>query len=175
MTSIIKVNEIQDAGGNTILSSNGTGTFTSNLPSSDNTPAFHATMSTQTLSDGSDTLLNFDTVVFDTNSNYDTTNKRFTPTVSGKYFIHASLLYSKASSVAGVQVRVRKNGSDAFRTLQAHFYGNDTQNYMASGIISCNGSGDYIDVSAQQDSGSSVDVDGSTTFTFFQGYKLIGA
>ena len=31
MTSIIKVNEIQDAGGNTILSSNGTGTFTSNL------------------------------------------------------------------------------------------------------------------------------------------------
>ena len=131
-------------------------------------------MSTQTLSDGSDTLLNFDTVVFDTNSNYDTTNKRFTPTVSGKYFIHASLLYSKASSVAGVQVRVRKNGSDAFRTLQAHFYGNDTQNYMASGIISCNGSGDYIDVSAQQDSGSSVDVDGSTTFTFFQGYKLIG-
>ena len=140
-----------------------------------NTPAFHATMSTQTLSDGSNTLLNFNTVVFDTNSNYDTTNKRFTPTVAGKYFIHVSLLYSKASSVAGVQVRVRKNGSDAFRTLQAHFYGNDNQNYMASGIISCNGSGDYIDVSAQQDSGSSVNVDGSTTFTFFQGYKLIGA
>ena len=140
-----------------------------------NTPAFHATMSTQTLSNGSNTLLNFSTVVFDTNSNYDTTNKRFTPTVAGKYFINVSLLYSKASSVAGVQVRVRKNGSDAFRTLQAHFYGNDNQNYMASGIISCNGSGDYIDVSAQQDSGSSVNVDGSTTFTFFQGYKLIGA
>ena len=31
MTSIIKVNEIQDAGGNTILSSNGTGTFTTNF------------------------------------------------------------------------------------------------------------------------------------------------
>ena len=31
MTSIIKVNELQDAGGNTIISSNGTGTFTSNL------------------------------------------------------------------------------------------------------------------------------------------------
>jgi len=31
MTSIIKVNEVQDAGGNTILSSNGAGTFTSNL------------------------------------------------------------------------------------------------------------------------------------------------
>jgi hypothetical protein len=32
MSSIIKVNEIQDGGGNTIVSSNGSGTFTSNLP-----------------------------------------------------------------------------------------------------------------------------------------------
>lgn len=39
MTSIIKVNEIQDAGGNTILSSNGTGTFTSSLPNTGITQA----------------------------------------------------------------------------------------------------------------------------------------
>ena len=32
MTSIIKVNTIQDAGGNALLTSNGSGTFTSNLP-----------------------------------------------------------------------------------------------------------------------------------------------
>lgn len=32
MTSIIKVDTLQDTGGNTILSSNGTGTFTSSLP-----------------------------------------------------------------------------------------------------------------------------------------------
>ena len=31
MSSILKVNELQDAGGNTILSSDGSGTFTSNL------------------------------------------------------------------------------------------------------------------------------------------------
>lgn len=33
MSSILKVNELQDAGGNTILSSDGAGTFTSNLSS----------------------------------------------------------------------------------------------------------------------------------------------
>ena len=32
MSSIIKVNTIQDAGGNAMISSNGTGTFTSSLP-----------------------------------------------------------------------------------------------------------------------------------------------
>ena len=32
MSSILKVNTLQDAGGNTILSSDGAGTFTSNLP-----------------------------------------------------------------------------------------------------------------------------------------------
>ncbi len=32
MTSIIKVNQIQDGGGNTIITSDGSGTFTSNLP-----------------------------------------------------------------------------------------------------------------------------------------------
>ena len=31
MSSIIRVNDIQDAGGNSIISSNGSGTFTSNL------------------------------------------------------------------------------------------------------------------------------------------------
>ena len=34
MSSILKVNELQDAGGNTILSSDGSGTFTSSLPAS---------------------------------------------------------------------------------------------------------------------------------------------
>jgi len=39
MASIIKVNDIQDAGGNSIISSNGSGTFTSNLPNTGITEA----------------------------------------------------------------------------------------------------------------------------------------
>ena len=47
MTSIIKVNEIQDAGGNTILSSNGTGTFTTNFTTGKILQVVNATDSTQ--------------------------------------------------------------------------------------------------------------------------------
>ena len=47
MTSIIKVNEIQDAGGNTILSSNGTGTFTTNFTTGKVLQVISATDATQ--------------------------------------------------------------------------------------------------------------------------------
>ena len=141
-----------------------------------NTPAFHATMNaTQSIAHATATKLNFDTEVFDTDSDYDTTNKRFLPTVAGKFFFHASMLFNKASSVGGVQILFRKNGSDAVRTLQGHFYGNDNQNYMVSGIISCNGSSDYVECFAQQDSGGSCNINNDSPFTFFQGYKIIGA
>ena len=41
MSSIIRVNDIQDAGGNSIISSNGSGTFSNNLGIA-NTPMFFA-------------------------------------------------------------------------------------------------------------------------------------
>ena len=41
MTSIIKVNTIQDAGGNALLTSNGSGSITTNNIGGQNTPAFN--------------------------------------------------------------------------------------------------------------------------------------
>ena len=97
MTSIIKVNEIQDAGGNTILSSNGTGTFTSNLPSANNTPAFFAYNNVdQTVSDSVQTKVQFQTEEFDTNNAFDnTTNYRFTVPSGegGKYYVTAGVYF----------------------------------------------------------------------------------
>ena len=53
MASIIRVDSIRDSGDNVIVSSNGSGTFTNNLPSSAvNTPSFNAYMN------GSQTLAN---------------------------------------------------------------------------------------------------------------------
>ena len=48
MTSIIKVNTIQDSGGNAIISSNGSGTFTSSLPSTGITMADQWRLTTNT-------------------------------------------------------------------------------------------------------------------------------
>ena len=58
----------------------GTGISTvSNMPAAfKNTPSWSATIdSNQTLSDSTDTLLNFDNETYDTDGAYDTTNKRF--------------------------------------------------------------------------------------------------
>ena len=61
MSSIIKVNNIQDGGGNSIVSSNGSGTFTPGSALATgvlaNTPAFRAYVgSNQTVSDATDTI-----------------------------------------------------------------------------------------------------------------------
>jgi len=141
-----------------------------------NTPAFHATMSgDQNLSNDTDTKINFNTEVFDTNNNYNTSNFRFTPTVAGKYFFIFSMLISSGSGIGVVQPKLKKNGSDALITRNAHFYGAAQQSYMISGIISCDGSSDYIEAFGAQNSGSTKPVIATVTSSFFQGYKLIGA
>ena len=48
MTSIIKVNTIQDVGGNNLLISNGSGTITTNNIGGENTPSFYAYLSSTT-------------------------------------------------------------------------------------------------------------------------------
>ena len=141
-----------------------------------NTPSFYATMSgNQNLSNSTATKLNFDTEVFDTDSKYDTSNFRFTPSTVGKYFVTFSMLLSSGSGIGAVQVKLRKNGSDVLKTQQAHFYGAAEQSYMISGIINCDSSSDYIEAFGEQNSGSTKPVIATVTSSFFQAYKLIGA
>ena len=52
MSSILKVDDIQDSGGNSIVSSNGSGTVTIGNSALKNTPAFQAYLSSaQSISD----------------------------------------------------------------------------------------------------------------------------
>ena len=89
MTSIIKVNTIQDAGGNALLTSNGSGTITTNNIGGQNTPAFSAYLSAdQTITDNTFTKIQFNTEVIDSDNTYDnSSNYRFTPGVVGKFII----------------------------------------------------------------------------------------
>ena len=81
MSSILKVNTIQDGGGNAIITSDGSGNLTTLKT---NFPAFEAYLgSSQTFSDQTTVKVNFNTEIFDSDSCYDaSTNYRFTPTVS---------------------------------------------------------------------------------------------
>ena len=170
--SILKVNTIQDKGGNTLLSSDGAGTISSGGAIT-NTPAFHVTMSAdQIVSTSTDTKIQFDTEQFDTDNCYDnSTNYRFTPTVSGKYFV---TLYIRSSGGDQTYIRpmVFKNGSSVIRHDHRKAM-NTNENQGISGVVDLNGSTDYIEAYINSNSGTTIY--SSSTDCYFIGYKLIGA
>ena len=186
MSSIIKVNTYQDANGNALFSSDGSGTvtldsnFSSAIPSAVNTPAFRARRtSNQTLTDATNTKIQFNTEDFDTDSCYDNaTNYRFTPTVAGKYLIGTQIrmLSDGNTLLATTNVSFFKNGGEVVSS-PTNFRNNQIngQTYFLSDIMTFNGSSDYVEVyvNADVDSGGIIAAGGSACHFF--GYKLIGA
>jgi len=172
--SIIKANTFQDRGGNTILSSDGSGTITlgSSFPS--NTPSFLAYQSSnQTVGSGTATKIQFDTKSFDTNSCYDnTTNYRFTPTVAGYYWLFVSIQINSADDFDNIQTLIYKNGSElAHANDRTEFYYVGKNFYLSY----ANGSTDYFEGYWRQDSGTNKETNNGAVRTYFGGYRLIGA
>ena len=109
-------------------------------------PAFRAYIGTsQTgITTGTWTKAAFNTETFDTNSNYDTTNYRFQPTVAGYYLLGWTLdMGGVAFNIALTQIF--KNGVGYSRgsgvsVSQAEFYGTGTA------IVYLNGTSDYVEL-----------------------------
>jgi len=178
MTSIIKVNTIQDVGGNNLLISNGSGTITTNNIGGFNTPSFLAYVGTgQSFSNNTMTLVQFNTELYDTNSDYDNSSYVFTPTVAGKYFFTCKIRF-EVGSISGFQIRIEKNSNTSDYTFpNVLYYNARVENYdtqILSGVLEANGSSDNFRVRASQDSGGAVNI--SATFgSFFAAHRLIGA
>jgi|LauGreDrversion2_3_1035106.scaffolds.fasta_scaffold30093_2 hypothetical protein len=99
-------------------------------------PAFRAYMSVaQTISATTFTKLNFNAESFDTNSNYDTSLYRFTPTVAGYYQITSNTYFS-----ATAQLYIYKNGVANLTGAYGNFTG-----HTISGLVYMNGSTDYLE------------------------------
>ena len=182
MASIIKANQLQDFGGNSILTSDGSGTVTVNSAQMKMTPAFEAYLSSaQSVSDATETKVQCDTEVFDSDSCYDnSTNYRFTPTVAGKYFVYVNLL-GKASGdnlLASPIATIKKNGSE-YAAANTQFYTNyEKQHTIAvSHIIDMNGSSDYVEFFGYVNvtSGSATFSVDSPKANVFGAYRIIGA
>jgi hypothetical protein len=140
MSSTIQVDTIKDIGGNTMLSSNGSGTFTSNLPASapnvsiatgtlpianggtgaatfaaaglSNTPSFFANQaSTQSISNGSQTKVTLGTEIWDTDSAF--ASDKFTVPAggAGKYAFQFGGLLVNMTTNGYFQIGLYKNGA----------------------------------------------------------------
>ena len=115
------------------------------------TPAFHANLSAnQTVSNNTDTKVQFDTEVLDTDGCYDnSTNYRFTPTTAGKYFVYSTLHCNAVSAnnfLLGTTT-IKKNGSNIiYSQLDQRTTANGYSNAVnAFGIVDMNGSSDYLE------------------------------
>ena len=185
MSSILKVNTIQDAGGNSFLSSNGSGTFTPGSAMATgvlaNTPAFEAYLgSNQTVSHATLTKVTINTEVLDSSSAYDhSSNYRFTPQTAGKYFVHANLtMYSTSNNtINGAIIAIYKNGSN-YKAQDLTPAGNESvrESLSTSAVIDFNGSSDYVELFGYLDVDSGTPtIQSGDKYTNFGAYKLIGA
>ena len=182
MGSIIKVNEYKDFGNNAIMTSDGAGVITPNADGIKNTPAFMAYISggNQMVTDATYTLIAANTERLDTDSCYDTSTYKFTPTAPGKYvaFSYVEGYSDGASQCQSVEIGVKKNGSFYHRVRF-----NTIANQVAllpnsiNVIVEMNGSGDYLEFYGMVDgtAGNQSFVGDSDTQTYIGAYKLIGA
>ena len=173
MSSIIKVDTIQDSGGNQILTSNGSGVITGNLSAR---PAFEARLSAdQNISDATYTTVNIDTEIFDTDSAFDTSTYRFTPQVAGKYFVYGSIRFqcSNSNNLNNIVVRIDKNGT-VYRNT--NFDPNNDENIFngfVQATVDMNGSSDYLTLVGYLSVTSGTPrFDSGTSSTYFGAYRI---
>ncbi len=135
-----------------------------------NTPYFLAVQgSSQNLTDSTTTVLSFETETHDSDSAYSTSTYRFTPQTAGKYFFYASYRINSDVDSQRLVINLRKNGSDFAQNNQ----NNDSEtSSVVSGFVDLNGSTDYVDAAAYQNSGGTRNLQTGNGKTIFFGYRV---
>ena len=149
MSSVAISGNASGTGVLTVASPNTNSSYTLTLPTQTSTlmangPAFFVRPSAGlTVTFATATKIQLNTEEFDTNSNFDTSTYRFTPTVAGYYQISAGLRGGGSSTNTGTTISIYKNGSayiSAISTSAAI-----TQFSTISALVYMNGSTDYIE------------------------------
>jgi len=102
--------------------------------------------------------------LFDTNNNF--ASSRFTPTVAGIYMVSAATRAVAGSLSSTYLAIVYKNGVEAVRGA---LVGSNGASPFVTGLISMNGSTDYLELYFYQSSGVNGTVEGYATMTFLSG------
>lgn len=119
------------------------------------------------------TKVAWDTEIADSNSNFDSTNYRFQPTVAGTYYVHARLVYgtggSPMTSGNNIQVFIYRNGAAVYGN--STFAGGQSDVVDISQMIAMNGSTDYLEIYAYHENGSTRPLRGSG-YSAFMGFRV---
>jgi len=148
-----------------------------------NTPYFFVRKSAnQSVSSGAITKVILDVEDLDSANAFDSsTNYRYTPQTSGKYFFFAcGRGYADSGTLNYVNVMIRKNGTAG---VGNSFVNSGTEQYTSPGnsdtaspsvILTMNGSSDYVEMYMQVGGTSpNISYESNGNQTFFGGYKII--
>ena len=135
-------------------------------------PAFSAyASSNQSISNATWTAVQCNAEEFDLTSDFDTSTYRFTPTVAGYYQVSAAVTFSyTAAADKAFLVYIAKNGSVAKYGNKGSSTGIVYPGASASCLVYLNGTTDYINFYAYQNTGGSATAVGLNTDTYFQAY-----
>ena len=181
--STLEVNNIKDTGSNSLISSDGSGTFTINNGVLKNTPAFQAYLNTsQSIPNATYTKAELTNVSWDTDSAFDnTTNYRFTVPSgkAGKYAFYGTVFFDDLNLDDSGALRPYLNGNSISNSpgpaqTNQIFGSASAQNVFVTyyGILDL-AVGDYVELFLYQNTGAAINA--RSTNTQFGGYKLIGA
>ena len=132
-------------------------------------PAFSAYLNAnQSISNVTVTKVQCNTETFDTNSNYNNATYTFTPTVAGYYQVIASLRDQTGSSTGSIRASIYKNGTDYALSVTPMTTNSNTA--TCSVLIYMNGSTDYLEFYCYQNSGTSINIQGNSYWTYFNAF-----
>ena len=159
---------------NTFLKTDGSGNLSFAAAGESNLPYFYVTLdNNQTMSNNTHTVLAFDSVEHDTASGFNTSNYRYTPNVAGKYYFEACLQFTYSGSLGNTTYQyIRKNATAVVESSNREGgYGSVTQ---SSGILTMNGSSDYVDIQVYGNPSGNFIAEGNGTNkrTYFMGFLL---
>jgi len=176
MSSIIKVNTFQDANGNALFSSDGSGNVTLSASAMQNTPSFFAYQSSvQGIPNTTATTVQYNTVLYDTNSCYSTSTYRFTPTVAGKYYFGMTIRFDNVNSSRCIGYLYKNGNIYNIDEMWSDSGGGPDLSPKNYAIMDMNGTTDYAEAKCYHDKGFAVNTNPVNEAINFFGYKLIGA
>ena len=133
-----------------------------------NKPRFYAYRNGNTsIANNTYTVVGYNAENFDSDSKFDTSTHRFTPTVAGFYYLAAQGVTDSVSS-HNFHITLRKNGSAILRAKNQ----NVNQNTVSFSVIVESDDNDYFDVELMQDSGGGRNILGGSEYNYFTGFKL---
>jgi len=126
---------------------------------------------TQSVGSASFTKVQLDTNLYDNKTYWDGTNFRFTPQKAGVYQISAGINFASAIDQGVFIIAIYKNGSVVYESSPSQS-GASSQGASTSGLLTLNGSTDYIELFAYRSGAGSVNIGGNAASTFLTAVRI---